>query len=488
MEEKFRKIQMRTVGLFTILILGVSLYLTVLLSGQADNTLKETAALLIAAHDNQLEMNVDSYLAKVEKAASLLFGSEEYCTYDPGNSSMDPYERQRIVNSMEDRINDLGMLDNYTDFSVVYNNGDSIGWISNQTRSMYPTTGMYDDFADILGSTDHQWVFGLNGNTDHLYYLKRYNDHAIIMVSFYSLELKNYFQIPEQLDGMDAALVDASDHILYSSDLSQIGQTLSDDMIQTLGTITDGTILSRDIIITSNTCDNGWRIVCSIPTEAITRPMQIKNRRSLLGVLVIIALILWFSLRRAKAMNLSAVSIVETLQTQAKNDSMTGLYNKVEFEQEAASCLSSPLEYSFYAFTMIDLDHFKVINDTFGHAAGDAVLITFAKLLRENFQEEEYIVGRLGGDEFGIFAHFAGVDAHEASLRIRVRLQKVRNEFREVDLALGDYKLSFSSGTAFTEPWKANYEQLHKQADDLLYQSKRNGKDRDSSEAGHEET
>ena len=118
---------MRTVGLFTILILGVSLYLTVLLSGQADNTLKETAALLIAVHDNQLEMNVDSYLAKVEKAASLLFGSEEYCTYDPGDSSMDPYERQRIVNSMEDRINDLGMLDNYTDFSVVYNNGDSIG-------------------------------------------------------------------------------------------------------------------------------------------------------------------------------------------------------------------------------------------------------------------------------------------------------------------------------------------------------------------------
>lgn len=295
MEEKFRKIQMQTVGLFTILIVGISLYLTILLSGQSDNILKQTSAHLVAAHNHQMEMNINSYLTNVEKAASLLFGDEEYYTYDPNDSPLDPYEKQQVVTAMEDRINDFGILDNYTDFSVVYNNGDSIGWISKLTRSMYVNTAMYDDFADILGGTDHRWVFGLNGNTDHLYYLKRYNSQTIIMVSFYSL-----------------------------------------------GTITDGTVLPRNLLVTSNTCENGWRIVCSMPTANITRQTRNESRISLLCVLVIIALILWFGLRRANAMNLSAAGIVETLQTRAEHDSMTGLYNKTEFEQEATSRLASP--------------------------------------------------------------------------------------------------------------------------------------------------
>jgi diguanylate cyclase (GGDEF)-like protein len=486
MEEKFRKIQMQTVGLFTILIVGISLYLTILLSGQSDNILKQTSAHLVAAHNHQMEMNINSYLTNVEKAASLLFGDEEYYTYDPNDSSLDPYEKQQVVTAMEDRINDFGILDNYTDFSVVYNNGDSIGWISKLTRAMYVNTAMYDDFAAILGGTDHRWVFGLNGNTDHLYYLKRYNSQAIIMVSFYSLELENYFQIPEQLDGMDVALVDDANHILYANDTARIGQTLSEDTLNSLGTITDGTVLTRNLLVTSNTCENGWRIVCSMPTANITRQTRNESRISLLCVLVIIALILWFGLRRANAMNLSAAGIVETLQTRAEHDSMTGLYNKTEFEQEATSRLASPTENSLYCFTIMDLDCFKTINDTYGHAMGDAVLIAFAKVLRETFREKEYITGRLGGDEFGVFAQFEGTDPREALLKNADRLQEMRKALDEVDLHLGEYHISFSSGTAFTKPWAADFKQLHKRADDLLYQSKWNGKGRDSSEVSHE--
>ena len=128
---------MRTIWLFTALVLGMSFYLTVLLSRQADYTLKETAAHFIAAHNNQMEMNINAYLTNVEKAASLLFGDEEYYTYNPDDTSLDPFEKQEIAASMEDRINDFGILDNYTDFSVVYSNGDSIGWISKTTRDPY---------------------------------------------------------------------------------------------------------------------------------------------------------------------------------------------------------------------------------------------------------------------------------------------------------------------------------------------------------------
>lgn len=478
---------MRTIWLFTALVLGMSFYLTVLLSRQADYTLKETAAHFIAAHNNQMEMNINAYLTNVEKAASLLFGDEEYYTYNPDDTSLDPFEKQEIAASMADRINDFGILDNYTDFSVVYSNGDSIGWISKTTRAMYADTVMHDDFTRILGDTDQQWVFGLNGNTDHLYYLKRYNSRAIIMVSFYSLELDNYFQIPEQLDGMKVALIDDENNILYSSDDDQIGKALSDDIRTRLGTKTDGIVLTRDMLVTSNTCENGWRIVCTMPTDNMTRQTQAESRRSLLYVLVIIALILWFGLRRAKEMNLSAVDIVETLQTRAEHDSMTGLYNKTEFEQEAARRLAAPSENSLYTFTIMDLDYFKEINDTYGHAMGDTVLISFAKLLREIFQEKEYMVGRLGGDEFGIFAQFDGIDAREASHRIAGKLDMLRKSLPEVKFPNENIRISFSSGTSYPAPGKTDFEQMHKLADDLLYRSKRSGKDRDSSEAGREE-
>lgn len=486
MEEKFREIQVRTVLLFTILVLGLSLDLIVLLNRQADDTLKETAAHFIAAHNSQMEMNINSYLTNVEKAASLLFGNEEYYTYNPDDASLDSYEKQEIIESMTDRIDDFGILDNYTDFSIVYSNGDSIGWISKTTRAMYANIPMYDDFAAILGDTDEQWIFGLKGNTDHLYYLKRYNSRAIIMVSFYSLELDNYFQIPEQLEGMNVALIDDENNILYSSDDDQIGKTLPDNIRAKLGSTTDGIILTRDMLVTSNTCENGWRIICTMPTANMTRQTQTESRRSLLYVLVIIALILWFGLRRAKEMNLSAADIVETLQTRAEHDSMTGLYNKMEFEQEAAHRLAAPTGNSSYVFTIMDLDYFKEINDTYGHAMGDAVLITFSKLLRETFQEKEYMVGRLGGDEFGVFAQFDGINAVEEARQIAGKLDTLRKRLSEVKFGNENIQISFSSGTSYPAPG-ADFEQMHKLADDLLYRSKRNGKDRDSSEAGREE-
>ena len=209
----------------TVFFLFLSFFLTVILNWQSDVLVKKTASQLIAAHNQQMEMNLNSYLSKVEKAASLLYSEEEYYTFDPGDENMDPYEKQEITSDMTDRINDLGILDNYTDFSVVYRNDDRIGWLSKVTRAMYSDKQMYADFDSILnaGNGDYAWVFGLNGNTDHLYYLKRYNEQAIIMISFYSLELKQYFVIPEELNGMNVTLVDEENHILYANDESRIG-------------------------------------------------------------------------------------------------------------------------------------------------------------------------------------------------------------------------------------------------------------------------
>ena len=488
MEEKFRKIQVRTLLLSTVFFLFLSFFLTVILNWQSDVLVKKTASQLIAAHNQQMEMNLNSYLSKVEKAASLLYSEEEYYTFDPGDENMDPYEKQEITSDMTDRINDLGILDNYTDLSVVYRNDDRMGWLSKVTRAMYSDKQMYADFDSILnaGNGDYAWVFGLNGNTDHLYYLKRYNEQAIIMISFYSLELKQYFVIPEELNGMNVTLVDEENHILYANDESRIGEQLPEEIIKTLGEVSNGSASTKDMLVTSNMCANGWRIVCTMSYDFINRENEAASRDSLVYVLAMIGLLLWLELRQARAMNLSAAGIVETLQERAEHDLMTGLYNKTEFEQDAGGKLAHQKKGSVYSYTIIDLDRFKEINDTYGHSAGDEVLIAFAGIIRKYFPEGQYIAGRLGGDEFGIFAE-TNSGREEVRRIITEKLQAMHEELSETKFRSGDMKVSFSSGTVIAEEQDTSFQKLNRRADALLYHGKRNGRGRDESEAADEE-
>lgn len=73
MGNEFKKTQLRTIILFSTLILGISLYIVLLLTGRSNIFMRENAASLISASNRQMELNIDSYLTKVEKASALLF-------------------------------------------------------------------------------------------------------------------------------------------------------------------------------------------------------------------------------------------------------------------------------------------------------------------------------------------------------------------------------------------------------------------------------
>ncbi len=95
---------------------------------------------------------------------------------------------------------------------------------------------------------------------------------------------------------------------------------------------------------------------------------------------------------------------ISELEQLAITDELTGLLNRRGFQGELKRALSSASRYGeqgVLIYIYIDLDDFKPINDTFGHAAGDEVLRRVAGLLRDNVRDADY-VGRMGGDEFAI--------------------------------------------------------------------------------------
>lgn len=152
-----------------------------------------------------------------------------------------------------------------------------------------------------------------------------------------------------------------------------------------------------------------------------------------------------------------------------QQDSLTGLYNKAATQKLAHSLLKENSEQS-YGFFILDIDDFKTVNDTLGHAFGDLVIVDFAQKLRSQFGEQD-IVGRIGGDEFVVFAPVSSRDWAEE--KAKILSQKLTYEFSDQEKICF---VSASIGIAVSPEAGTTFEMLYQNADAALYEKKKNGK------------
>jgi diguanylate cyclase (GGDEF)-like protein len=159
--------------------------------------------------------------------------------------------------------------------------------------------------------------------------------------------------------------------------------------------------------------------------------------------------------------------VMSETQLQAATDGLTGLLNRRSFEQKVASLLErgGPL-----SLAMADLDHFKALNDTYGHATGDRALVLFAEILRSSFRSED-VIGRHGGEEFVIALPTCTVlNAQKFLDALRSRLDAA------ITVAgLPRYTASFGVVEALG---KEDLATLISRADAALFVAKRDGRDR----------
>lgn len=154
---------------------------------------------------------------------------------------------------------------------------------------------------------------------------------------------------------------------------------------------------------------------------------------------------------------------VANYQNKAHRDALTKLYNREGFKNNL------PREAVNVTFAVMDIDDFKLVNDTLGHEGGDYALTYFARVLEEILGHEG-IAGRYGGDEF--VAMLAGVPAEEA----RERLDKlVKHMNRKLQVAGNTIQVSVSVGAVFVSKMES-FEKLFRGADEMLYKMKEAGK------------
>ena len=147
----------------------------------------------------------------------------------------------------------------------------------------------------------------------------------------------------------------------------------------------------------------------------------------------------------------------------SERDLITGLYNRGSFERYVKRRLNEAGGGTFY---MIDLDDFKAVNDTYGHVAGDRVIMGMAEILREVFGEEA-VIGRLGGDEFAVFENKSDT-RKEAEEKAR----KAMEAYRTMSGRYGNEVVLSCSIGLYREKGNETFENLYSRADEALYFSK----------------
>lgn len=164
----------------------------------------------------------------------------------------------------------------------------------------------------------------------------------------------------------------------------------------------------------------------------------------------------------------------EKLILLATTDPLTGLFNRRSFMEAMEQELGRFRRYGKApALMMLDLDHFKRINDTHGHAGGDEVLQSFAGTLKEQLRETD-LPGRLGGEEFAVLLPETGL---ESALRIAWRiLNKVRSTPVQIQTVPVAFTVSIGVGVMLEND--ANPDAILARADAALYRAKNGGRDR----------
>ena len=162
----------------------------------------------------------------------------------------------------------------------------------------------------------------------------------------------------------------------------------------------------------------------------------------------------------------------QKLRTLAMTDGLTGLLNQRSFAQQGASLLAHAARHQLpVTALMLDVDHFKQINDTRGHEAGDRALQLFARLLGDSCRSGD-LIGRLGGEEFGVLLLHNSAPAGMAFDR------RLRRRLHAASVAELGFALDYSAGLATPAPGETDLAALMARADRALYEAKMAGRGR----------
>ncbi|WP_028509083.1 diguanylate cyclase [Ruminococcus sp. NK3A76] len=472
-----RHIQGMMIACYALLVIVTVAIVTRLALKKTDEVLKNEVISLTSSLGVQMKLNMDSYISRMETIGTLAFGEENAYTYDATDPDNDEYEAINKEKLITDKLFSLCIMENFVDYGIVYRNNRTVGKISNATAALFGDE-LFNDLSGMItrSRTNDGWATGYKNDFRRIYYVKKVHDNAVLVISFYSNELDTVFDNPETLSDMEIRLVNQDYNILYSKNRDEVGKSLPSDIKDRVENQSSASMMDNEYLVSVNSCDE-WYVICSIPTEIILNEKnEMKRYIYLTGAAAAVAAAL-VGLYLSYLLTRPVKRIVSTLDDKARIDLLTGMLNKLTFEDYAENILSASVENEKRAMIILDIDDFKIVNDTLGHAAGDRVLQNMGRILKENFTDDDYL-GRIGGDEFCVLVNARMSENEGFREHIESKCESLCEALRNGLSGDEGIEISASVGAAIFPESGKSFAELYSACDKALYFAKRSGKNR----------
>lgn len=258
-----------------------------------------------------------------------------------------------------------------------------------------------------------------------------------------------------------------------------VNGTVQTKLKQSIQNYKSGVILCKykdvnRVISYKSTGINGWYVIEIYTQKYIDRlvlrgfkPTKLVVFRILMAILIFTIFIVLISFINKKFYSKEN----RELQSKAETDLLTGLLNKMATQKHIQEYLDGPGKEEAGMLLLLDIDNFKKINDTMGHAFGDEVLSTLGIRLRNEFRVND-IVGRIGGDEFIVY--LKNIKDEETEKREAARITNFFKDFKAGEYV--KYSATASIGAAIYPKDGKSFEELYKAADKGVYLAKQRGK------------
>lgn len=358
--------------------------------------------------------------------------------------------------------------------------------------------------VDLTGAEYYEWITGLAAEAYHLteddgitgeeamVFAIPSEDHTQSVLLYYPVRtIKSMISFGKEFDGgAFSALLDKKGSILLSTDAdtaflknpsfwNNIDEDCKLEISQAKRGITEGKSgcahlraegEARTVLYVSA---DSWTLAVGVD-EAYMQKMEALYGRKLTSGLQRLALVVMAGIVLVVVHNyitgLKAMKGTKQLKEKADTDQLTGLGNKLATENRIREYMAENPE-SLAVMFVLDIDNFKKINDTMGHAFGDEVLRELGKHIGVNFRVTD-IIGRTGGDEFTIF--LKNLKDESNAVREARKLEYFFQHFQVGDYV--KYSATASIGAAVFPADGADFETLYKAADAALYKAKKRGK------------
>ena len=294
MSEKKKKVGFSSkykliIGFIVVSMISIC-FVSVLTFNKSSSVMTNKVGVLMTAINDQFSLNLDNYFNDIEENAAMIFSDEEIYSYSPENNTLSEYDTILLKNSIKSKIAEIGTMTNYADFCIVYSNNTSLGTLSSATSSTFGKDKIYEKLSSYItrSNTKDGWKVGVDGNYNKMYYVKRVNDDAVLLVSIYTTEFNSVLQYSDELDGMEVYVADG-ETIVFSTDREAVGTALDENIRPYVTDNTHYTFVNLKDVVTINTCLDNLKIVSTIPKSTVLREInQIMLYTVLIAVVCII--------------------------------------------------------------------------------------------------------------------------------------------------------------------------------------------------------